>query len=152
MCRSQAMNRLRALTILAVSVSLIFVATSPVLAAKFDMGSAGLPTITGSVGGSVTGSSTLLASLVVTVNFGELSPVNSNQIVEVVIPIAMRSDSPYKIAVTISGTAFPSLRITEKSLCPIHSIPSNRRCPESIWRGRIASTQHSRSSTRSSPL
>lgn len=67
------------------------------------MGSAGLPTITGSVGGSVTGSSTLLSNLVVTVNFGELSPANSNTIVRVVIPIAMRSDNPYQMRVTRAG-------------------------------------------------
>jgi hypothetical protein len=99
------MNRLRALTIVVLTLSVVLGADfSPVLAAKFDMGSAGLPTITGSVGGSVSGSSTLLANLSVTVNFGELSPVNANTIVEVVIPIAMRSDSAYTMAVTISGT------------------------------------------------
>jgi len=67
------------------------------------MGSAGLPTITGSVGGSVTGSGTLLNALTVTVNFGELSPSNANALVTVRIPIAMRSDNPYQMVVTRAG-------------------------------------------------
>ena len=98
------MNRLRTLIAL---VSLLFAVGTPppVLAANFDMGGAGLPTISGSVGGSVSGSSTLLSNLVVTVDLGELSPVNSNQIVKVVIPIAMRSDSPYQMAVSLTGSA-----------------------------------------------
>jgi hypothetical protein len=52
----------------------------------------------------VTGSATLLAALAVTVNFGDLSPINANSIVKVVVPIAMRTDSAYKVVVTISGT------------------------------------------------
>lgn len=98
------MNRLRILAVFVFSCCLVLTTTRPTLAARYDVGSAGLPTIAGSVGGSVSGSSTLLASLAVTVNFGELSPVNSNTIVKVVIPIAMRSDSAYKMVVTISGT------------------------------------------------
>lgn len=98
------MNRLRVLAILVLTCCLVFSTTHPALAARYDMGSAGLPTISGSVGGSVTGSSTLLAVLSVTVNFGELSPGNSNQIVKVVIPVAMRSDSEYQMAVTRTGS------------------------------------------------
>jgi hypothetical protein len=97
------MNRLRVLAVLVLTGCLVFSTVRPVLAANFDMGSAGLPTITGSVGGLVTGSSTLLSPLVVVVDFGELSPVNPNQIVKVVIPIALRSDSEYQVAVTLSG-------------------------------------------------
>jgi hypothetical protein len=98
------MNRLRILAVLALSCCLVFTATRPTLAARYDIGSAGLPTITGSVGGSVTGSSTLLSALAVSVNFGDLSPVNANSIVKVVVPIAMRTDSAYKVLVTISGS------------------------------------------------
>lgn len=83
---------------------MVFTATHPAQAANYDIGSAGLPTITGSVGGSVSGSATLLAVLAVTVNFGELSPSNSNNIVKVTIPIAMRTDSAYQVAVTRSGS------------------------------------------------
>jgi hypothetical protein len=75
-----------------------------VLSARYDMGSAGLPTMSGNVGGSVTGTSGLLSILTVTVNFGELSPANPNQIVRVVIPIAMRTDSAYKLEVTRTGS------------------------------------------------
>jgi hypothetical protein len=98
------MNKLRIVAGLVLSCSLALTAVRPVLAARYDIGSAGLPTITGSVGGSVTGSSTLLAALAVTVNFGELSPSNSNTIVKVVVPIAMRTDSAYKVTVTRSGS------------------------------------------------
>ena len=99
------MNRLRILAILVLICCLVLGTIHHALAAaNFDMGSAGLPTITGSVGGSVIGSSTLLQALVVTVNFGELSPVNSNQIVKVVVPIAMRSDSAYQMTVTLTGS------------------------------------------------
>jgi hypothetical protein len=95
-------NRLRVLVVLLFTCCLVFSSVSPVLA-RWDMGSAGLPTITGSVGGSVTGSAGLLTNLVVTVNFGELSPVNSNAIVKVVIPIAMRSDQRYRMRVSRAG-------------------------------------------------
>jgi hypothetical protein len=98
------MNRLRVLAVLVLTCCLVFSSLHPVLAARYDVGSAGLPTISGNVGGSVTGSSTLLAALSVTVNFGELSPANANQIVKVVIPIAMRTDSAYKMVVTRTGS------------------------------------------------
>lgn len=98
------MNRLRILAILVLTCCLVMSAVHPTIAARYDLGSAGLPTISGNVGGSVTGSSTLLAVLAVTVNFGELSPANANQIVKVVIPIAMRTDSAYKMVVTRTGS------------------------------------------------
>lgn len=98
------MIRLRLIATLLLTCCLVFSAVHPVRAARFDIGSAGLPTITGSVGGSVTGNAVLLSSLAVTVNFGELSPVNTNQIVEVVVPIAMRSDSAYQVAVSLTGS------------------------------------------------
>ncbi len=98
------MNRVRIPAVFALSCCLVFSATRPTLAARYDIGSAGLPTISGSVGGSVTGSATLLAVLSLSVNFGDLSPINANQIVNVVVPVAMRTDSAYKVVVTISGT------------------------------------------------
>lgn len=97
------LNRLRVLAVLVLSSCLVFSTIQPTLAARWDMGSAGLATITGSVGGSVTGNSTLLQALAVTVNFGELGPSNANGIVKVVIPIAMRADSAYKMVVTRAG-------------------------------------------------
>lgn len=99
------MNKLRILAILFFAFGVVCGNLRPVLAAAYDLGSAGLPTITGSVGGSVSGSATLLSALSVTVNFGELSPINPNSIVTVVIPIALRSDSAYQVVVTRSGSA-----------------------------------------------
>ena len=38
-----------------------------------------------------------------TINFGEISPANTNSLVKVVVPIAIRSSQPYQVAVTIAG-------------------------------------------------
>lgn len=70
---------------------------------KLDISSGGAPTITGAVGGSVTGSSSVLNDLVVTINFGEVSPSNTSGIVKVVVPIALRSDQDYKVQATVTG-------------------------------------------------
>ena len=43
-------------------------------AQALDISSGGQPTITGAVNGTVTGSASVLNDLVVTVNFGEVSP------------------------------------------------------------------------------
>jgi hypothetical protein len=69
----------------------------------FDISSGGQPTISGSLGGSVTGSANLAADLVVTVNFGELSPINPNGIVKVVVPVAIRGLLPYQVTVSATG-------------------------------------------------
>jgi hypothetical protein len=45
----------------------------------------------------------VLNDLVVTINFGEVSPLNANSIVKVVVPIALRSNQPYQVAVSVSG-------------------------------------------------
>jgi hypothetical protein len=73
------------------------------LAQRFDISSGGQPTITGAIGGSVVGSSDTRQNLSVTVNFGELSPVNTNNIVKVVVPIAIRSLDPYQISVSFTA-------------------------------------------------
>jgi hypothetical protein len=72
-------------------------------AQALDISSGGQPTITGAVSGSVTGSADVRNDLVVTINFGEVSPVNTNSIVKVVVPIAVRSNQPYQVAVSMSG-------------------------------------------------
>jgi hypothetical protein len=72
-------------------------------AQALDISSGGQPTITGSVNGSVTGSSSVLNDLVVTVNFGEVSALNTNPIVKVTVPIALRSNQPYQVSVSVSG-------------------------------------------------
>ena len=68
-----------------------------------DISSGGLPTITGSRGGSVTGSSVTTNDLNVTVNWGEISPANTNGIVTVTVPIAIRSLAAYQIGVAVTG-------------------------------------------------
>jgi hypothetical protein len=95
--------RLRHFTfsILAVGILLAFAQT--VSAQALDISSGGQPTITGAVNGSVTGSASVLNDLVVTVNFGEVSPLNTNPIVKVVVPIALRSNQPYQVSVSVSG-------------------------------------------------
>src|SRR6185369_13139590 len=87
-----------------VLTALILLAVAQTASAQaLDISSGGLPTITGAVGGSVTGSSNVTNDLVVTINFGEVSPLNTNATVKVVVPIALRSNQPYQVAVSVSG-------------------------------------------------
>ena len=72
-------------------------------AQALDISSGGQPTITGAVGGSVTGSINVQDDLVVTINFGEVSPLNTNAIVKVIVPFALRSNQPYQVSVSMSG-------------------------------------------------
>jgi hypothetical protein len=84
--------------------ALILLALSQTTSAQaLDISSGGQPTITGTVGGSVTGSASVLNDLIVTINFGEVSPLNTNSIVKVVVPIALRSNQPYQVSVSVSG-------------------------------------------------
>ena len=82
---------------------LLLLAAQAASAQALDISSGGLPTITGTVGGSVTGSANVQNDLVVTINFGEVSPLNTNAVVKVIVPIALRSNQPYQVAVTMSG-------------------------------------------------
>jgi hypothetical protein len=84
-------------------------------AQQFDISDGGAPTITGALGGTVTGSSSLTQDLVVTINFGNVSPINSNNIVKVVVPIAIRSSAPYQVAVSMAGTFDPNLQAVQRS-------------------------------------
>jgi hypothetical protein len=82
---------------------LLACAASTISAQNFDISSGGQPTIAGALGGSVTGSSSVLNNLSVTINFGDISPANTNSLVKVVVPIAIRSSQPYQVAVTVTG-------------------------------------------------
>ena len=95
--------RLRNVTysLLFVIICLAFARTTS--AQALDISSGGQPTITGAVGGSVTGSALVTDDLVVTINFGEVSPLNTNSIVKVVVPFALRSNQPYQVSVSMSG-------------------------------------------------
>ena len=89
---------------------LILAGAQSIFAQALDISSGGLPTITGAVGGSVTGSANVQNDLVVTINFGEVSPANTNAIVKVVVPIALRSNQPYQVAVSFSGLSNANLQ------------------------------------------
>lgn len=83
---------------------LIFVAVAQTTSGQaLDISSGGQPTITGAVNGFVTGSSSVLNDLVVTVSFGEVSPLNPNSIVKVIVPVGIRSNQPYQVAVSVTG-------------------------------------------------
>ena len=85
-------------------IVLSFLAIAQTTSAQaLDISSGGQPTITGAVNGSVTGSASVLNDLIVTINFGEVSPLNTNSIVKVVVPIGIRSNQPYQVAVSTSG-------------------------------------------------
>jgi hypothetical protein len=83
-------------------LTLLMIAESS-YAQALDISSGGQPTITGAVNGSVTGSASVLNDLIVTVNFGEVSPLNTNAVVKVIVPIALRSNQPYQVSVSVSG-------------------------------------------------
>jgi hypothetical protein len=95
--------RLRHFTYSVFTVLIFLAVAQATFAQALDISSGGLPTITGAVNGSVTGNASVQGDLVVTVNFGEVSPLNTNAIVKVVVPIALRSNQPYQVAVSMSG-------------------------------------------------
>jgi len=109
------MTKLRAVTIAIFSCLLIICAAGPTSAQVFDIGSGGAPTITGALRGSVTGTSDLTQDLVVTIDFGEVSPANSNSLVKVVVPIAIRSSGPYQVAVSVTGTFNGNAQAVQRS-------------------------------------
>ena len=95
--------RIRHFTFALLIPLVLVVGSSTTSAQALDISSGGQPTITGAVSGSVTGSSDVRSDLVVTINFGEVSPLNTNSIVKVVVPIALRSNQPYQVSVSMSG-------------------------------------------------
>ncbi len=95
--------RLRHFTYSLLTVLILLAVAESISAQALDISSGGLPTITGAVNGSVTGNASVTGDLVVTVNFGEVSPLNPNAIVKVIVPIALRSNQPYQVAVSVTG-------------------------------------------------
>jgi preprotein translocase subunit YajC len=71
----------------------------------YDISSGGPVTITGGLNATVTGSGDPTQNLAVTINFGEVTPANSNRIIKIVVPIAVRSLQPYQVTAT-SITSF----------------------------------------------
>jgi hypothetical protein len=109
------MMRLRQLTYTFLAVLIFFAAAETICAQALDISSGGQPTITGAVNGSVTGSASVLNDLVVTINFGEVSPLNTNSIVKVIVPIGIRSNQPYQVAVSVSGLTNPNTEALQAS-------------------------------------
>ena len=95
--------RLRHFTVSLLTVLTLLTIAPSVSAQALDISSGGQPTITGTLNGSVTGSASVLDNLIVTVDFGEVSPLNTNPIVKVIVPIALRSNQPYQVSVSFSG-------------------------------------------------
>jgi len=95
--------RLQYVTFSLTAVLLFMAFAQTTFGQALDISSGGQPTITGTVGGSVTGSASVMSDLVVTVNFGEVSPLNTNSIVKVTVPIGIRSNQPYQVTVSMTG-------------------------------------------------
>src|SRR4051812_12021122 len=93
----------RALSVIIILILMGGAPTHLMAASFFDMASGGTPTITGALSGSVVGSSNISSDVVVTINFGEVSPLNTNPYIKVTVPIAIRSDRDYKVTATITG-------------------------------------------------
>lgn len=98
--------RLRVINTTVCFCVIVFGAASGIFAQQqgFDISSGGQPTITGALNGSVSGSNTPLQNLVVNINFGEVSAVNPNAIVKVVVPVAIRSIQAYQVSVSMTGS------------------------------------------------
>jgi hypothetical protein len=95
--------RFRQVTFSLLTALILIAAAQTISAQALDISSGGQPTITGAVNGSVTGSASVLNDLIVTIDFGEVSPLNTNSVVKVVVPIALRSNQPYQVSVSVSG-------------------------------------------------
>ncbi len=96
-------------------VAISLVSLGNLFAQTHDISSGGLPTLTGSKGGSITGSSSTLNDLTVTINWGELSPANTGGIIKATVPIAIRSIAPYQIAVSVAGGTNVNLQGLQKT-------------------------------------
>jgi hypothetical protein len=88
---------------------------SNAFAQTFDISSGSAPTITGALSGSVTGSSSTTTNLSVTINFGQVSPLNTNNIVKVVVPIGIRSSAAYQVTATVTGSVDANLQSIQGS-------------------------------------
>jgi hypothetical protein len=106
---------LRAVTIALFTCLLVAAAAVSASAQTFDLSGGGQPTVTGALGGSVSGTSGTTQDLVVTINFGEVSPANSNNLVKVTVPIAIRSTNPYQVTVSVAGTFNSNTQAVQRS-------------------------------------
>lgn len=84
-------------------VGFLLVTTGYSAAQTYDISSGGLPTLSGSQGGSIVGTSSTVTDLNVTINWGEVSPSNTSGIITANVPIAVRSFAAYQISASVSG-------------------------------------------------
>lgn len=105
----------RAITIALYACLLAAAACATASAQTFDLSGGGQPTVTGSLGSSVAGTSSTTQDLAVTVNFGEVSPANANNLVKVVVPVAVRSTDPYQVTVSVAGTFNANAQAVQRS-------------------------------------
>ncbi|CAN5409387.1 hypothetical protein BH10ACI3_BH10ACI3_12240 [soil metagenome] len=87
----------------AILIFILLASLSNAFGQALDISSGGVPSISGTLSGYVTGSSSVLNNLTVTVNFGEVSPLNTSNIVKVTVPVAVRSNQAYKVVATVTG-------------------------------------------------
>ena len=99
--------------ILFIAISLASLGT--VIAQALDISSGGTPTITGSLNGSVSGNSATNQDLAFIINFGEISPINPNNLIKAVLPIAVRSNQPYQVSVSMTGGTDPNSQGLQRS-------------------------------------
>jgi hypothetical protein len=109
------MAQRRALKTFILAALVALCASARASAQQFDIGSGGLPTVTGGRGATVTGSNDVTQNLVVNVDFGELSPINANNVVRVVVPISIRSTTPYQVSVSVTGSFDPNPQAVQRS-------------------------------------
>ena len=89
----------------------------------YTISAAGIPRLYGNHGGSIIGSSTIGQDLAVTIDFGEVSPINRNPVVTAVIPVAIRARDAYEVEVAVAGQG------GSRSLCD-PTVRRRLRCPE----------------------
>lgn len=99
----------------AIAILVVLVAQASTTMAWWDIASGGAPTITGGVSGTVTGSSSTSTDLFVTINFGEVSPANTNSYVKVTVPVMVRADQDYRVTATISGGTNANAQALQRS-------------------------------------
>lgn len=88
--------------ILAIGFWIIF---SPAVSAQsLDISSGGMPVITGATGATVSANSGATQNLSVSINLGDVSPINQSNAVKITVPIAIRSNIPYQISASVNGS------------------------------------------------
>lgn len=101
---------------------------------SFQIRSAAAPTIQGALNGSVqSGGGT--NSYFVSINFGDVSPLNRNALVRVSVPLLLRSDQPYQLTARIGGAAMGAdadrLQLSDigLGLINVRRLANGRVCP-----------------------